>query len=408
MKKPRKLVGGLVTVFTSAAPPRRTSFSMLAEWQPTFPPSRPEIRVLLQLPEESISSRTRAALELVDGDDCPESVLSLLRGVRAYFELQDVLDRASASHEGKPRFETDHCYYESVVYLRESLMAWIQGNELAAMALLRPFLELSLLHLYWDRRSASGSFEAFFKWLDGDGKAGKPAFRQIRETVTANLPTRALLDSGDLDGMSNFFDATFTVLCSYNHTPKPEQSLFMREDFIAGTQNAACAYYVTIVEALLRHLVFLYTFAFPAALFPVDRRAKWGYTYGPVGLLADQSTANIIHDFLGDSFEQLRSRFTGLQRVEDLLSFYKCQPDLSHEEMELSWHSNADMARDSKPIQDPDVRQALVKAHVRSLGWMLNYSSVNTSVDAAFDDLVNRARSSMKGLDFAGGRKAEV
>ncbi len=393
LMKPKKLVGGLVTVFTAAEPPRRQSFSMLAEWQPSFPPSRPEIRVLLQLPEEAISSRTRAALELVDGDSCPDEVLSLLRGVRAYFELQDVLTGRIASFEGKPIFEIDHCYYESIVYLRESLMAWIQGQELAAMALLRPFLELSLLHLYWELRPASDSFEHFFKWLDGG--PNKPGFKQIRDAVIQNLPTQALLDFQDLERMSDFLGRSFAVLCSYNHTPKPEQSVFMRDEFLSETQS-----YVTITEALLRHLVFLYAFAYPAAFYPVDRMRKWGYSYGPVGIFADQSTANIIHDFLGESYPKLTVRFSSLQRIADEAFFYECQPDLSDEEIEASWHSLSELDVKTKSVQDTNARQAMVKAHLRSIGWMMNYSSVNSKPDADLDDIINRARSSLTHLKF--------
>ena len=391
-----------MTIRAHDDPFKRTSFTTLAEWHPTFPPSRPKLATLLQLDADWMSPLTKTLLERIDGEHSTETELDLLKGVRAYYEFQDMLSAPlgpfiEVNGQRRPRFEnSNYCYYESIVYLRESLTAWIQGNDLAAVTLLRPFMELSLFHLYWFLRCEHDSYGPYYEWLDGD--AGKPSFTDVRKYVMENVPTVEKLKPGRLDLMSQFLKNVYDSTSSYNHTPTIDQSVFAMGGGMGESTVATFAYYTSLVEMLIRQLVHLYLYAYPMTLFPVDRFRKFGYGGGPVGLLADQSTGNIVHDFIGDNFSKLQSSFKDVQVVQDVRAWFDCQADLTDSVIEAEWQSSEYIDERIKGVAIPDERLAVMKAHGRSIAWSLSYSNVKAKTDDVPDDFVERAQALLRNL----------
>ncbi len=118
--------------------------------------------VLLNLDNENLKPFTRDALKFLESD---KSAIELNWGFRAYSQFQDLL--GLTINDDSPVWNRHYCYYESLVYLRESLTAWLDQNILAAMTLVRPFLELSIFHLYWYLRCEQGNYGDYYLWLEG-------------------------------------------------------------------------------------------------------------------------------------------------------------------------------------------------------------------------------------------------
>src|SRR5215216_4099480 len=76
--------------------------------------------VLLNLEKENLKPFTRDALEFLKSD---ESAIELNWGFRAYSQFQDLL--GLTINDNSPVWNRHYCYYESLVYLRESITAWL-------------------------------------------------------------------------------------------------------------------------------------------------------------------------------------------------------------------------------------------------------------------------------------------
>jgi len=133
------------------------NFFAFGEYFDGSTPPFASFQILLQLDNENLKPFTKDALEFLKND---KSAIELNWGFRAYSQFQDLLGLTMSNDS--PVWNRHYCYYESLVYLRESITAWLDQNVLAAMALIRPFLELSIFHLYWYLRCEHNEYTDFY------------------------------------------------------------------------------------------------------------------------------------------------------------------------------------------------------------------------------------------------------
>ena len=321
--------------------------------------------VLLHLETENLKPFTKDALEFLKSD---KSAIELNWGFRAYSQFQDLL--GLTINDDSPVWNRHYCYYESLVYLRESIAAWLDQNILAAMTLVRPFLELSIFHLYWYLRCEHNDYDDYYLWLKG--KKGKPPFKNQLDFVFDNLPTKEFVSPKQLDKVKQVLNNSYKGASTYNHTPKLDESVVSLGDSAGKTSFYLFFFHMANLNLVLRQLTYLYILAYPMSLFPVDRHKKWGYG-GPVGLFFDAANFAIIKEYLGlDNLQRMKVNFPKLQEVKDLLPWFEGQPDLSESEIENSWQEFIS----DKPNSDVNIkehRMAIFKAHFRGLGWFMNY-----------------------------------
>lgn len=326
-------------------------------------------QVLLQL--ANLKPFTKDALEFLKND---ESAIELNWGFRAYSQFQDLL--ALTINDDNRLWNRHYCYYESLVYLRESITAWLDQNILAAMALIRPFLELSIFHLYWYLRCEHDKYDDYYLWLEG--KKGKPPFKNQLDFVFDNLPTKDIVAPEQLEKIKEILNKSYKSASTYNHTPKIDESIVS----LGGGAGKVSFYlffsYIVNLNMVLRQLTYLYILVYPMALFPVDRYKKWGYG-GPVGSYFDLANFAVIKEYLGlDNLDKMKTDFPKLEEVKSLLSWFEAQPDLSETEIEKTWQEfirdipNSDVnAKEHANIKEH--RLAIFKAQFRGLGWFANY-----------------------------------
>ncbi len=339
---------------------------------------------LLQL--ENLKPFTKDALVFLEED---EGGIELNWGVRAYSQFQDIFDLSIKN--GTPVFNRHYCYYESLVYLMESITAWLDKNVLAALTLIRPFLELSLFHVYWYLRCKDSGYERYYLWLEG--KKGKPPFKDMMNFIFENLPTKDHVADKQIKKIERILSNSYKSISSYNHTPKLDETVVNLGGGLGKVSLDLFFYYLASIKLVLRQLTYLYALAYPMSMFPVDRYGKWGFG-GPVGLFFDNTNYQVLGKYLGmQNLDKMKKDFAKVNEVEVLLSWFNGQVNASEEEVEQSWEETA--TEDSiSSIKEIGHRIAIFKAKSRSLSWATNYFQEKldgvSEVDLdKYDDVMN-------------------
>ena len=195
-----------------------SAFFGFGEYFESDNPPKVSLLTSLALNPNDLKSFTKDALEYLDQDD---SGKELKLGFQAYSQFQDILN--IVVHDEKSIWNRHYCYYESLVYLREGVVSWLDKNILAGMALLRPFLELAMLHVYWYLRCERVGYDNFYRWLNG--KKEKPPFKNQLDYIFDNLPSKSVISPKRLNNLKEALYGFFKALSTYNHTPKIDESL---------------------------------------------------------------------------------------------------------------------------------------------------------------------------------------
>lgn len=347
--------------FTDESP----EFFTFGEYFDGSTPAYVSFQVLLQLDNENLKPFTKDALEFLKSDN---SAIELNWGFRAYSQFQDML--GLTINDNSPVWNRHYCYYESLIYLRESIVTCLNQNILAAMTLVRPFLELSIFHLYWYLRCEHDDYEDYYLWLQG--KKGKPPFKNQLDFVFDNLPTKDYVSPKKLEKIKEILNKSYKIASAYNHTPKIDESVVSFGGGAGKISFYLFFFHLTSLNLVLRQLTYLYILAYPMSLFPVDHYKKWGYG-GPVGLFFDSANFAIVKEYLGlDNLQRMKADFAKLQDVTDLLSWFEGQPELSELELENSWQEFVS----DQPNSDVNIKEdrvSIFRVHRRMLGWFMNY-----------------------------------
>jgi len=348
--------------------------------------------------------KTRLKIFAIDllSKDIPESLNVLLkdieRGIRAYLQFQDILDISfstpfSTSLEDiliGEFLNRHYCYYESLTYLRESILSLLDINTLASITLLRPFLELSIAHLYWYITGNSDNFKKYYLWVSGSDKH-KQSFSKMLYVIYNKLPSKDFIDEKRFKLLIDTLKNIYKSLCSYNHIPKIEESFTIMNGNASKISYENFYYVLLTINLLLKQLIYLYILAYEMILFPVDIIGKWGFN-GPVGLFIDKCNYKVIEKYIGkNNLEKIKESLKESDSVKSLLSWYNESPRLSENEIENSW---LEFIKECKidPSKLPTIKEqriAYYKAHTRVTKWCLNYSNFNCSPNLEISDEIS-------------------
>jgi hypothetical protein len=274
-----------------------------------------------------------------------------------------------------------YCYYESIIYLRESVVCWLDRNVLAALTLLRPFLELSVLHLYWylHCEERKKSYRPYYDWLRD--KEAKRDFGGTVNDVFEMISAEGYVEDKRLERLKCNIKELYKDLCTYNHTPKVHD-IAVSGGGPGNVSFRSVLYALNITNALLRHIVELFILAYPMSLFPVDRYNKWGFG-GPVGLFFDRCNFAILETYIGsENITALKPPLESIPKAKSLIEWFDKSPLPSHDEIEIEWQS---FRQDSQIQVNADQfaeRVAIFKAHCRRLSWITNYVK---NLDGSYD-----------------------
>ncbi len=351
------------------------------------PPNVPFLR-LLDLKRDELKPFTQEAVDFLETHQEGQELKS---GIRAYSQFQDIL--GVALHNRDSTQNRHYCYYESLVYLREGVLSWLDGNVLAAITLLRPFLELSVLHIYWYLRCENVGYDSFYLWMDR--KEARPPFKRQLKQIVANLPSGSVVSGKRLQQIIDILCKAYGRFSAYNHSPKVEESIVSLSGGLGNMSLDSFFYYLVMANIVLRQVILLYVLTYPMALFPVDRYRKWGFS-GPLGLFFDSNNHSILKAYLGEeNVVKIRSRLATLPEVKSSLDWIENQRDLTEEELESSWRKYVEGTRTTDTTQgiaNMRSRIAYEKANLRAIGWAMNYISTESQTQQPPDEVAQQIR----------------
>ncbi len=199
-------------------------FGALGEYGEREAPVIP-LTSLLNISSENIKPFTKDILD-TDTEQRSElfqaSMNELSRGLHALLQFQDILDVSLDPHDNDI-INRHYAYYESLVYIRESIVSWLDGNALSALILLRPFQELTTLHLYWYLRCRHSTYEPYYSWLRDN--RGKPSFLRALNYVCKNMPSKGYVSEKRLKELKQVLGNIYKELSVYHHVTKMNESI---------------------------------------------------------------------------------------------------------------------------------------------------------------------------------------
>jgi hypothetical protein len=374
-------------------------FIAFAEYVPVNEMINISFKHILQLENKDLKPFTRDLLRLLeetendDEKELVEEFRTLKAGILAYLQFQDCMPLQLDSND---IFYRHYCYYESIVYLKESVRSLIEANVLSSLTLLRPFMELSIYNIYWCLRNKLKGSSGFFEWINGSKE--KPPFKNILNYIFDNFEVAPYVNREKYLELKEYLYRIYKGLCVYQHTPRINESLVPLN--FGNGRSSIFPFYVALtnMNVLLRQVIYLYTLSFPLILFPVDSYRKFGFS-GPVGVFADHSNFNIICSYLGEENVQLlRKQLKRADYIQEHLKWFDSLNELTDKELEESWNSIKNQMFMDMDFNLKDLDKILIyfKAHIRSISWMLNYFYLPDSLSHISDSFVRKVFESIK------------
>ncbi len=286
--------------------------------------------------------------------------------VQALIEFADL---AHFTHLGKGRKQyNNYLYFEAVSTLREATVGLLNGSPRASTGVLRPVLEMLLLHCWWQQRiSMKGSSEHYYDWLEG--RRRNPRFRDIVEN---NFEWLGI--SSD-DAAKERVRCTYDRLCSYVHAPTREESATMlNRGNIDQVGLPVLRHWLVLARDTLRIALEQLVHLYPQSLFPVDITRKFGFN-PPAGMYFDMfNFVPLRAVFGGAQINVYRARLQDHVIVKDTMNFYRSRPDLTDEQVLETWSGIGGSKAANRETEDPVVLWFMVKAQMRITSMTLTYS----------------------------------
>ena len=367
-------------------------YGAIGEYGESGAPVIPLVK-LLNISYGNIKPFTKDILEL---DQQPEhlknSLEELSKGLHSLLQFQDILD-VSLDQRDADIVNRHYAYYESLVYIRESIVSWLDGNVLSALILLRPFQELAILHLYWYLRCRHSTYEPYYSWLR-DNK-GRPSFLKALNYVCDNMPSKDYVPEKRLKELKQIIGNIYRALSVYHHVTKIDESIVAKSGGLGNVALEYFLYYIETVNIQLRQLIYLFVLTYPMSLFPVEKQKKWAFGRGPVGLFFDRTNYAILEAYLGSrNISSLKNSLGSQDDVQSLLNWFQGFPDLTADEIDSDWKmfTQRHKGLDKETENQLGYRLAVAKRFNRSLGWALNYVVEGETKSEISDELIKQLR----------------
>jgi hypothetical protein len=285
------------------------------------------------VPKESLSNTAQATLEAIEelGSREKDSVWQAFRWkLIAFLHVQDIFD-ATFHQTGDlyalVLFQQYYFYFESRLILAESILSGLNGLYVASHALLRPFLEFTLLQNYYYRLvNKMGTYAAIQDYL---AKGRHPSWGTVQAKALPDdsfcRPIRFRLQA-HLAGLSK----------STLHPYHPDFSPLQHRLSVHG-HSLEGIYFWHLTQVILEAALWVYYVNFPLLFHPVDILRKFGYR-SPVGVVVDRDTSEIVKRSLQPSDYDAFYAYSLRQAAPtSVLNWVASRPDLTDEDIRATW-----------------------------------------------------------------------
>lgn len=322
-------------------------------WTPTS--GLPTLADALGISDELMSDQAMEALsaiqELVSED--PEAWHGFLWKCAAFARVHEAFDgRLHLPSDSLALLEQYYFYFESQILLAESVLAALNGLYAAADALLRPFIEFTLLQCYyWRTASRTGSYSSIRDYFK---TARHPAWgTAVRGSLPADSfckPVKRRLQS-HLSGLSQ----------SSSHPHHPSLSPVRHRKTSLGPSLDGLFFWLK-TEFAVTTALWMYYANFPLLFHPVDRLRKFGFA-GPVGVVEDEACGESVRRSLSVEDYEAFSRYAAEQDTTvAVLEWFNALPNLDDGAVRATWDQKED-----GPFPGIETGYAIKKAKFHSL-----------------------------------------
>lgn len=328
---------------------------------------------ILQLNPKSLSDRESKILAFLESSEQYENTqrdwLDFKWKLTAFYEIQDVFDSPIYfdSNALLNLFHIWYFYFESRHILCESILCGIRGFYSAGNALLRLFLEFSILQLYFyrlcEQKRSYQPLEEFFN--RGHSTSWNTLLNNALPNDKFSRPIKLLLDI-HMKGLSK--SAAHPYLPDFSprrHSNSPSE---LSLEGLYSWQHA---------RILIRPVLWAYFVNFPMLFHPVDIVKKFGVN-PPVGIFVDEQSAGTIKKCLeAEEYADFARYSNQCSNVSETMQWYQDRDDLSEADIQ------AQVASSVVNVTNPTVQMAYVKmkAEIRGIREIMALKEVELPDD---------------------------
>jgi hypothetical protein len=272
----------------------------------------------------------------------------------AFSEIQDVFDSPLYPGRDSPlnQFHLWYFYHESSHLLTESILAGFAGLYACANAVLRIFLEFSVLQLYYYniafQNRSYARLEEYFK------ERRHPSWHHALQKAIPNdafcRPIKSRLDV-HFKGLSE----------SASHSYHPQASPSSHR-LAPGNASLEGIYFWANTRMVLQGVLWGYYVNFPMLFFPRNILRKFGFN-SPVGVVVDEQCSVAVSKSLGETdYAHFLAYADRQEAAESIRPWIDSRPDLTDEQIRATWSD-----RDNGPMGEMREAYARIMAKMRAI-----------------------------------------
>lgn len=333
-------------------------------------PFHNSLRKVLNLNDDDLSKKGKSISNFLDDSslEFKDEYSNLSWQVQAWFEFQDILETSFELQNENEQFLNNHyCYFEATRILIESLITGLEGHFNASISLLRSFIELAVLEIYFKEKSIiDGNCKGFLRWFSYE--SGHTPFKNTVEFIFTKEENR------NFKIVKDRVNGSYKGTSIYAHKPRLNSSFtVMRKSNTLNPSLESIFYWAHFSSIVLQSILWLYVISFPMCLFPVDVVKKFGYIW-PMGIFFDNSNSKILKRALGhDYYMAFQNDLKNHPDVKEKIEFYNSTSSKNKECIEESWNDLKDS--NFEKFHSKDERIAILKCKLRAISWALSYQA---------------------------------
>ena len=332
-------------------------------------PFHNSLRKVLNLNDDDLSKKSKLIIKfLEDSSEFKDKYSDLSWQVQAWFEFQDILETSFELQNGNEQLINNHyCYFEATRILIESLITGLEGHFNASISLLRSFIELAVLEVYFKEKSTvDGNHKRFLRWFSYE--SGNTPFKNTVDFIFTKEENR------NFNIVKDRINGSYKDTSIYAHKPRLNSSFtVMRKSNTLNPSLESIFYWAYFSSIVLQSILWLYVISYPMCLFPVDIVKKFGYNW-PMGVFFDSSNSKILERALEhNDYIAFQNDLKNHPDVEKKMEFYNSTSSKNKEYIEESWTGLMDSNFEN--FHSKDERIAAFKAKFRAISWALSYKA---------------------------------
>lgn len=296
------------------------------------PGSLPDI---LDIPASRLSHDAQMSLEFLEGADdanvFQDEWIDFKRKLIAYREIQDIFPmQLHIKSNPMTAMRLWYFYFEADYLMKDSLLAGLHFSGASSVAILRPFLEFSILQLYFYRVTVqSGTLKRLEEYHESERMPG------WHSALKASMPNNTFCKPIRKRMQVHLNDLSNSASHPYSHKLSPRN-----HSYSPGVPHMAGVAFWRVNRLVLEAVLWAYYVNFPMLFKPSDVYKKFGCNR-PMGRFADDVCTGAVKYALDPTDFEIFSNYAELdEESNSAIEWAKNKDDLTLQELKESCDSD--------------------------------------------------------------------